>query len=572
LTDFLEEMSMRLQQKCVFLAVAAIAVMLSYEVMFASISSKFDAYSNGGWDISKHIPLTGHDIDVRAERQFVACNHAGQGGCTDHFLPQSMNFAQRHRGHLYVLGDEYPGHCVVEPNDSPATCDRVTVQMYVEWYHTYVTAIQSVDPTARFSPAGLSLHETGVAEQFRLLYQSTYGALPPVTEWRFHGGDWVTWTEVSNAAAWSVARGAPMVWVFGMFQRPEADLGAHVSSLLAAANADWRIAQVSYWSYNYVFTDPGYYNQHNLIDTAGNLTPVGNVYKSYSIGSPSTARNSVVELGDFNADGKTDYADHDPSTGAFSIHLNIDGSSFQTGAWGPGAVTSVGPDWEILVADFTGDGWADYADLHVPSGQVWVHANTNYGTFSTSVWGWADMADGGDYEVMAADIDGDWKADLVERQLSTGLLWYTPNTGTGTPFVNHGGRKLLARTKNGPEWRIMLGDFTGDGRADYADQYVPTGSFWIHRNIGLGDPARLDDNYWMDNVSHVEGQTSAGSNWRTVVGDFSGDGYAEYADLWVPSGGFWTHNYMTATESFVPSGSSSGFGQADPSKVILGSR
>jgi hypothetical protein len=580
---------MRLQGKCVFLAIAAIAVMLSYEVMFASISSKFDAYSKGlpnnvpGWNASRDIPLTGHNLDVREERQFLACNHAGQGGCVNQFLPQSVAFAQAHPGHLYVLGDEYTGHCIVDDHPDPANCDRVTPQLYAIWYHQFTQAILAVDPTARFAPAGLAVTQTGVAETFRLYYQVAYGAPPPVYEWRFHGGElgpaWgipESWTDVQNAAAWSVARGATMTWVFGFFYRNDPDLSAQANNLMALANADSRIGHVSFYSY-----DQGAdYPQHNLaiFDVNGNyvgLTPLGTVYKNNSIGTPSSARNSVMEIGDFNADGKADYADHNTTTGAFQIHLNTGNgttTSFDTAVWGPGAVTSVGADWEILVADFSGDGWADYADYHVPSGQIWIHKNTNYGTFDPNVWGYADMADGADYEVMAADIDGDWKADLVERQLSTGLIWYTPNIAGGSPFVNHGARALLGRSKNGPEWRIMLADFTGDGRADYADQYVPTGSFWVHKNIGLGNPNLYEGNYWMDNISHVSGQATAGSNWRTVVADFSGDGYAEYADLWVPSGGFWTHNYQPLTQSFVPSGSSSGFGQADPSKIILGSR
>jgi hypothetical protein len=580
LTDYLEEMSMRLQRKCVSLVVVGLAVLLSHEVMFASISSKFDAWARerpGMIPISTeavHIPLISPNRkfpenifagDVRGERQILSCNNP-----TAHCLmlmAQVKAFAQQYPGHLYILGDEYTGHCVV-PGQDPVTCQHVTPEIYADWYHQFTSEIRSVDATARFAPAGLGIDQTAVAEAFRVYYHAAYGVPPPVYEWRFHGGELGPWSAVENAAAWSVSRGATMMWSFGFFHSSHPDWSAHAYNLMAAANADWRIHHVSYWSYDGDTANP----QHNLVDAAGNLTPIGNVYKSFSLGTPSSPRNSVMEIGDFNGDGYADFANHDTSTGVFSIHLNNGVGGFSATPWSAGGTTAVGADWDVLVADFTCDGLAEFADVHVPSGQVWVHRSVG-GGMETWAWGFADMADGADWEIMAADIDGDNCADLVERQLSTGLLFYTRNTTSGgAPFVNHAARKLLARTKNGPDWRIMLGDFTGDGKADYADQYVPSGQFWIHRNIGAGDPARADDDFWMDNVPRGGGQTSAGGSWRTVVGDFSGDGYAEYADLWTDSGGFWLHYYNPINGTFVPSGASSGFGQADPSKQILGSR
>jgi hypothetical protein len=540
----------------VCLCAAALAMLTSSDRLLASVSTKFDAWALH-WN-SVHIPLVRIDgvLDVRQERQVNGCNMATwpSSGCVSVLLPQVKAFAAQFPGHHYVIGDEYTGHCVNHGAD-PYTCQRITPEMYGAWYHQFVTEVSSVDSTARFSPAGLGLGETGVAEQFRLWYLSTYGAEPPVTEWRFHGGDYVTWAQVDYAAGWAAARGKQMVWVTGMFQRPEPDLSAHLASLLSLANADPRIAAVTYFSLDIGTSAPGViYTQHNLVDPSGNLTPAGSVYYSYSVGAPSQARHSVAEIGDFDGDGRADYADHNLSTGAFSIHLNAANGSFHSWSWG-GGTTAAGANWDVLVADFTGDGRADYADLYVPTGQVWVHANNGNGTFSTANWGYADMADGGDYEVMAADINGDNFADLIERQLSTGLIWFTPNTtSSGSPFVNAAVRKLLGRSKNGPEWRIMLGDFTGDGKADYADQYVPTGHFWIHRNTGGTE-------FHMDNMNWGSGQASAGGAWRTMVGDFTGDGWADYADLWADTGSFWLHANLN-NRTFVPPGQSSGYGAA----------
>jgi hypothetical protein len=93
------------------------------------------------------------------------------------------------------------------------------------------------------------------------------------------------------------------------------------------------------------------------------------------------------------------------------------------------------------------------------------------------------------------------------------------------------------RSAAGAEWRVLVGDFNGDRRADVADLHVPSASVWIH--LGTGAPAydfgRQDAGY---------ARMTAGSDWRVIAGDFTGDGRADLADLHLPSGQLWAHEAL----------------------------
>ena len=62
-----------------------------------------------------------------------------------------------------------------------------------------------------------------------------------------------------------------------------------------------------------------------------------------------------------------------------------------TERWGRG-LSHAGSGWETVVADFTGDRYADYADRNLATGEMWIHENLRNGTFAEAatlnrVWG-----------------------------------------------------------------------------------------------------------------------------------------------------------------------------------------
>jgi hypothetical protein len=553
-------------------ASASIALLTCPHQAHAAVNSKFTAWSDS-W-VNSAIPLQTGTLDVRQERQYPGICKT-QAEC-EGLAAAAAAFAGQYRGHLYIFTDEPDQH-------------GITPSQFAAWYHHYVQTILAADPTARFSPGGFTepnvvggpgaLHFTAYADAFVAAYAAQFPAYTlRVDEYRFHVGLDRGWSALMDqAAAWSAAKGKPLVIGFGLFGRPPAEnVLAELQAALNQVLNDSRIAGMAYWSYDH----PGD-AVHRLTDSAGNLTAEGVLYRSYAVGSPSPAKSGISAIGDFTHDGYADFADQWLGDGHFWVHANVHNNvnnQFSSSTWGEG-MAAAGGNWEWLALDFTGDGWADYADVDGPSRQVWIHANLHNSSGFTFDWNaccytqlTAGAAPGpaSDVDILGGDFNGDGLADLAKRELSTGLLFVyingiNPSTGQ-RQFVLL--PQAVARTRHGTDWRTIIGDFTGDGKADYADQHIPSGALFVHENTG-------GTQFRMDNVSRKNGNAAPVSgDWRTFAGDFTGDGRCDFADLHVPSGTFWVHRNIPGG-GFDPPGTSWGIGYAaggSSNWSILGSR
>jgi hypothetical protein len=203
-----------------------------------------------------------------------------------------LAFASANPGKLYINGDE-PDQGCISPYD------------YAGIYHDWAAAIRGADPTARLSPAGVAdpndqccpipsgacrntMHYTGYMEQFYNSYVQRYGVAPPVDEWRFHNfaqwlgvGDITTWwSQVSDAAGWSLNHGANMVlgsWGFLGWNEPWSAYQAHMQQAMDLLRGDPRINEAVWWSYENISGHP-----HYLLNADGTLTPEGQQYASYA--------------------------------------------------------------------------------------------------------------------------------------------------------------------------------------------------------------------------------------------------------------------------------------------------
>ncbi len=109
---------------------------------------------------------------------------------------------------------------------------------------------------------------------------------------------------------------------------------------------------------------------------------------------------------DFNGDARADIADHHLPSGQFSVRLNLGGGTFAAPGvnWGSGTTSAPSGTWQVLTADFNGDGLADYMDVHPASGQFWYHVNLGGGTFSSSFAHGTGLQIGPDWEVLAGHV------------------------------------------------------------------------------------------------------------------------------------------------------------------------
>jgi hypothetical protein len=280
-------------------------------------------------------------------------------------------------------------------------------------------------------------------------------------------------------------------------------------------------------------------------------------------------------MGDFTGDGATDYADSIPAAGSFWVHASNANGTFQNAVgqnWAAGEFDRRF-NWETVIGDFDCDGRADIGDYSRERHRLAVRRNQGDGTFApanTSAWSDSPRSFGRLYapflgmDVLAGDFNGDGCDDVLTRSFASGrmeiyLNQYRSVFDLQAIFGDPIAMNLVAQVGTG--WRILVGDFDGDGRADVADQQVggPTpGRFWIHRNLGGEGGFQFDSRVWGD--YHVDATLPAGdwANWKMVLGDWDGDRRTDYADLYVgpdPSwrGTFWMHRNLGNLQ-FTPAG------------------
>src|SRR5204863_113776 len=136
------------------------------------------------------------------------------------------------------------------------------------------------------------------------------------------------------------------------------------------------------------------------------------------IGAPSLVRNpaaSIVKSGDYNADGRSDFAIWRPTDGTWWIMDNATGASF-TQQWGlPGDMPVPG--------DYDGDGRTDLA-VWRPADGNWIVLSSSTGAQTIQQWGVE-----GDIPV-PGDYDGDGRTDVAIWRPTDGN-WWIIGSGTG---------------------------------------------------------------------------------------------------------------------------------------------
>jgi hypothetical protein len=294
------------------------------------------------------------------------------------------------------------------------------------------------------------------------------------------------------------------------------------------------------------------------IKTYAGTTLAADYHLSY-VQSASSGASQVSTIGACGGDGSclpsTSFGWTSGGTGTFSINT----SSLACCAFG----SPVAANWLAVSGDFNGDGKTDFAMIGGTSGptSVFVSMSSGDGTFTTAstqlgccVFGpltaqpapgvhtYAGLyLDGGsanvtttgvNWSVFVGDFNGDGKSDLAflggtDPTQATQLFVFTSN-GDGT-FVAHA--NTLGCCAFGvpatTSYDLLMGDFNGDGRSDFA---MIGGSNQSHLFVFMSNGDGTFSTSSTILTCCVFGNPPRNS-WDYIAGDFNGDGKTDFAML-----------------------------------------
>ena len=210
-------------------------------------------------------------------------------------------------------------------------------------------------------------------------------------------------------------------------------------------------------------------------------------------------------VGDFNGDGKMDFAVPNLHNNTVTVLLGNGDGTFTPGVTLPTGYNPIA----IAVGDFNGDGNADMAVSNLSENSVTILLGNGDGTFNAA----APLPTGQSPQyIFLADLNGDGKLDLAVPNYSgnTVTVWLGNGDGTFTaaPNVQGGG---------GPD-SLALGDLNGDGKPDMVIANYDANTMTVLLGNGDGTFTPM-----------ATGSLPVDSPGCLVLADINGDGKADLA-------------------------------------------
>ena len=225
------------------------------------------------------------------------------------------------------------------------------------------------------------------------------------------------------------------------------------------------------------------------------------VQTTYSAGFASSA-----VVADVDEDNEPDIIVTNHGSDTVSVLLNSGNSIFSTPTtFSTGSGSS---PWSVVAADIDGDNKLDIVVANLDMDNVGVLLNTGSGTFSAQRT-YSTGSGSSPWSVVAADVDGDSKLDIVVANLGMGNVGVLLNTGSGTFSAQ---RTYSTGAGSFPHC-VVTADANGDNKLDIFVANSGAGNVGIFLNMGNGTFS-----------TQLTRSTGYGSSpWSVVVVDVDGD-------------------------------------------------
>ncbi len=226
----------------------------------------------------------------------------------------------------------------------------------------------------------------------------------------------------------------------------------------------------------------------------------------------------------------------------------------------------------MIALDLNGDGKTDLVQQWNNNGTLWLLPYVSTGT-SLSTTNWINSGQsygsgpGGTPGLIAMDLNGDGKTDLVQQWNNNGILWLLPYFSSGaslatTNWINTG--QGYGSGFGGTPGLIAL-DINGDGKTDLVQQWNNNGTLWLLPYISNG--STLSTTNWI-NSGQGYGAGPGGTPGLIAL-DINGDGRTDLVQQWNNNGTLWLLPYISngttlATTNWVNTGQAFDSGPGGP--------